>query len=553
MYPPISISAEEVNYLVYRYLLESGFRHSVFAFENESQIVRKLDEYRALEVRPGQLITLLHKALQVIQVEMHMDDDGSERDCEATLSLLNPHNCIIPSEATKRARRKAAAAAAEADREATPGADGATGKKARGAKTQRKGRGRGKNAADPQSEDQGDMMDVDGPTQTTLDDVIVQVQVNGTTDAITTSTDPVITLQSSNERYYVSAWNPIDDHLLASGSLGSVVGLWNVPSDNGALSDATLIAHESDEPNNEVTCIAWSPNGEYLATGTKDAKVRVFTKKGEPVLSFAHPPPGIGELPHNPVLVLSFNPASKLLASGSASGTVIVWNLDDNVESYSSSAHTQSIMAFDWYDTTTLASGSVDATVRLTDVVKGTQTVLSGHTKDVNDVKWDPYKRWLATCSDDATIRIWTRDRAEPVVVLRGHERPVLTIDWNPKPPGNVPQLASVSLDSTIRVWDATTGNCIYTMSCYVLNHCVLTYSPDGRYLACGSDDQYLYVWTSNGHLVKTFYGHGDILDLRYNRSGDRLAVCFGTSRLAILPISSPAAVGAGGAALPPS
>jgi hypothetical protein len=46
----------------------------VFAFENESQIFKKVDEFRSLDVRPGHLITLLHKALQLIQVETHMDD-----------------------------------------------------------------------------------------------------------------------------------------------------------------------------------------------------------------------------------------------------------------------------------------------------------------------------------------------------------------------------------------------------------------------------------------------------------------------------------------------
>jgi hypothetical protein len=49
------------------------------------------------------------------------------------------------------------------------------------------------------------------------DEVIVQVQVNSASDVITVSADPVVTLQSSHERYYVSAWNPNDSNLLASG------------------------------------------------------------------------------------------------------------------------------------------------------------------------------------------------------------------------------------------------------------------------------------------------------------------------------------------------
>jgi hypothetical protein len=36
--PPMSISSDEVNYLIYRYLIESGFSHSSFSFGYETAI-----------------------------------------------------------------------------------------------------------------------------------------------------------------------------------------------------------------------------------------------------------------------------------------------------------------------------------------------------------------------------------------------------------------------------------------------------------------------------------------------------------------------------------
>jgi transducin (beta)-like 1 len=101
------------------------------------------------------------------------------------------------------------------------------------------------------------------------------------------------------------------------------------------------------------------------------------------------------------------------------------------------------IMAFDWYDKHILTSGSSDSTVRMTDVMKGSQTCWSDHESDVNDIKWDPSRKYLASCSDDCTIRIWTRDLSEPLYALRGHDKPVITLDWNPKPPNGIAQLAT--------------------------------------------------------------------------------------------------------------
>ena len=34
----MSLASDEMNYLVYRYLLESGFTHSAFAFGHESRV-----------------------------------------------------------------------------------------------------------------------------------------------------------------------------------------------------------------------------------------------------------------------------------------------------------------------------------------------------------------------------------------------------------------------------------------------------------------------------------------------------------------------------------
>jgi transducin (beta)-like 1 len=64
-----SITSDEVNYLILRYLQESGFQHSSFVFGMETAIHHVEIKER---VMPGMLISLLQKGLLYSQVEQHL-------------------------------------------------------------------------------------------------------------------------------------------------------------------------------------------------------------------------------------------------------------------------------------------------------------------------------------------------------------------------------------------------------------------------------------------------------------------------------------------------
>lgn len=72
----MSLSSDEVNLLVYRYLQESGFRHAAFTFGHESLLART----PAVEsdVPYGSLVGLLQKGLQFLEIERHVREDGTE-------------------------------------------------------------------------------------------------------------------------------------------------------------------------------------------------------------------------------------------------------------------------------------------------------------------------------------------------------------------------------------------------------------------------------------------------------------------------------------------
>jgi WD40 repeat protein len=92
----------------------------------------------------------------------------------------------------------------------------------------------------------------------------------------------------------------------------------------------------------------------------------------------------------------------------------------------------------------------------------------------------------------------------ECVQVLQGHQGEICSISLSP----DGQYLASGSDDQTIRIWDVQSGDCLHVMK---HNGRILTlaFSPDGQYLASGSSDQMIHVWEVRANqCLNTWQGH---------------------------------------------
>jgi WD40 repeat protein len=130
----------------------------------------------------------------------------------------------------------------------------------------------------------------------------------------------------------------------------------------------------------------------------------------------------------------------------------------------------------------------------------------------INCVAFSADGHQLASASLDMTVRIWD---ASPVEAeqnpechsLRGHDGAVTDVSFHPTDEGT---LASAGTDGTVRVWDAGSGKELYSLPSSGNR---LAYSPDGRHLATLSTDPDAAVCIWNTSTAKETRRFGDTTD----------------------------------------
>ena len=83
----MSLASDEMNYLVYRYLLESGFMHSAFAFGHESRVDGGGQKREATAIPPGALISFVQKGLQYCELEANLNEVSVVDDIDGSIRL----------------------------------------------------------------------------------------------------------------------------------------------------------------------------------------------------------------------------------------------------------------------------------------------------------------------------------------------------------------------------------------------------------------------------------------------------------------------------------
>ncbi|KAN0081238.1 Quinonprotein alcohol dehydrogenase-like superfamily [Tylopilus felleus] len=307
-----------------------------------------------------------------------------------------------------------------------------------------------------------------------------------------------------------------------------------------------------------VDCVACSPDGIHIVSGSRDKTIRVWNAStGQCV---AGPFQGHTDL----VKSVAYSPDGIHIVSGSADNTIRVWiaSTDDKtLRVWDASTgqcvvgpfhgHTNTVYCVAYsLDGIYITSGSHDNTIRVWNASTGQCAVgpFQGHTDAVLSVAYSPDGIHIVSGSEDKTIRVWNASTSQCVAgPFQGHEAAVWSVAYS----HNGIHIVSGSEDMSIRVWDATTTQCVAgplqghtddgTIRVWdaTIDHSVahpfqghtdavecVACSPDGTYIASGSRDKTIRVWNaSSGQCVAgPFQGHtGSIYSIAYSPDGIHL------------------------------
>jgi WD40 repeat protein/HEAT repeat protein len=279
------------------------------------------------------------------------------------------------------------------------------------------------------------------------------------------------------------AFSP-DGKFIVSSSDDRTVRLWDVREGRELW--------RYDRHEGIVHFVAFSPDGQLIASASDDKSVHLIDSTGALITNF------VGHT--DTVLSVVFSPDGQFIASAGHDGVVKLWDWSGRIyESIEPHVNTTiRTIAFSTDGRSIVFSGS-DATIYIAEMnIYSNQTqskfvhqIIGVHDDDINSISLHPNRDLIVSGSRNSSIRLSNSEgnQSNPFI---GHENIVWSVAFSP----NGELIASGSRDKTIRLWDLEghqVGNPLIGHRRGV--NCV-TFNPDGRILlSCGAD-QKIKLWS---------------------------------------------------------
>ncbi|MEN8219364.1 MAG: WD40 repeat domain-containing protein [Pseudomonadota bacterium] len=270
--------------------------------------------------------------------------------------------------------------------------------------------------------------------------------------------------------------------IIASGSKDKTIKLWAISTGNLLK---TFTGH-----TDKIQSLAFSPDGTLLASSSEDNTIKLWDiKTSELIRTLKSPKNSLS----SKMFSVSFSPDGTKLASGNWDKSIILWEVNSGEVLHFIEGHTDYVNSVDFSpDGLTLASGSFDHSIKLWSVATGKlKKTLKGHGDFVLSVSFSPDGKLLASSSYDKTIKLWDVNKNKVLHTLIGHQDAVTSVAF--RPDGKI--LASGSFDKTLKLWEVSTGQFLSTFKGHRDYVNTIVFSPDGRLLASGSGDDTVKIW----------------------------------------------------------
>ncbi|MDX2000568.1 MAG: TIR domain-containing protein [Thermoanaerobaculia bacterium] len=274
-----------------------------------------------------------------------------------------------------------------------------------------------------------------------------------------------------------------DGKWMASGSDDNTVKIWSLET---GQCRATLVGHTG-----WVRSVTITPDGERILSAATDRSVRVWQARSGlqmwHLMGYSVTVNSVGALPDNSRALSGGETTLRLweLASGRCLKTIKCEK--DGADTVLSSAVSPA--------GTEVVSGHNNGEVRLWNLDTGQcLATLRGHSGHVQSVQITPDGRFAVSGSEDKTVKVWNLEARTCVGTLEGHQNIVYSVAISPD--GTL--IASTGFtDKTVRLWDWKSGACLQ-----VIEH---DGSPSSISVAFSPVDSRLIVGTALPSLIYVY------------------------------------------------
>ena len=146
---------------------------------------------------------------------------------------------------------------------------------------------------------------------------------------------------------------------------------------------------------------------------------------------------------------------------------------------------------------------------------------LSRHQSTINQIKYSPDGKILASASADRTIKLWNTENGKLITTIKELQAAINSISFS----SDNQFLVLGNEDNTVKVWDIRQEKVVATLKDHTDSIETVLVSPNNKYIVSAGHDKTIKVWNFEGKLLQSIDAHNlAITDLEFTSNGKILA-----------------------------